>query len=138
MREVVVIGAGLHPFGRFPELSYQALGRKAIADALKDAAAPFKDIEVAYVGRVLAGMGAGLSVVSEMGQTGIPVINVENACATASTAFASTADGSGPTGSPRIPSRPYRSRSRRTGLTRAGSHPTARRARSTAVGAMVA
>ncbi len=87
MREVAVIGAGLHPFGRFPELSYQALGRKAISDALGDANVPFKDIEVAYCGRVLAGMGAGLSVVSEMGQTGIPVINIEQACASSSTAL---------------------------------------------------
>ena len=87
MREVVVIGAGLHPFGRFPELSYQALGRKAISGALEDAGVPFRDIEVAYCGRVLAGMGAGLSVVSEMGQTGIPVINIEQACASSTTAL---------------------------------------------------
>ncbi len=87
MREVVVLGAGLHRFGRFPDLSLQDLGREAIKNALADSGVPFKDIEVAYVGRVLAGMGAGLSVVSEMGQTGIPVINIEMACGSSTSAF---------------------------------------------------
>ncbi len=87
MRDVVVLGAGLHRFGRFPDKSLQDLGREAIKNALDDSGVPFKDIEVAYVGRVLAGMGAGLSVVSEMGQTGIPVINIEMACGSSTSAF---------------------------------------------------
>jgi benzoylsuccinyl-CoA thiolase BbsB subunit len=87
MREVVVLGAGLHRFGRFPDKSLQDLGREAIKNALDDSGVPFGDIEVAYVGRVLAGMGAGLSVVSEMGQTGIPVINIEMACGSSTSAF---------------------------------------------------
>lgn len=87
MRDVLVLGAGLHRFGRFPDKSLQDLGREAIENALADAEVPFKDIEVAYVGRVLAGMGAGLNVVSEMGRTGIPVINIEMACASSTSAF---------------------------------------------------
>jgi acetyl-CoA acetyltransferase len=87
MRDVVVLGAGLHRFGRFPDKSLEDLGREAISNALGDAGVPFKEIEVAYVGRVLAGMGAGLSVVSEMGQTGIPVINIEMACGSSTSAF---------------------------------------------------
>jgi benzoylsuccinyl-CoA thiolase BbsB subunit len=87
MRDVVVLGAGLHRFGRFPDKSLEDLGREAISNALADAGVPFKEIEVAYVGRVLAGMGAGLSVVSEMGQTGIPVINIEMACGSSTSAF---------------------------------------------------
>jgi len=87
MRDVEVLGAGLHRFGRFPDKSLQDLGREAIKNALDDSGVPFKDIEVAYVGRVLAGMGAGLSVVSEMGQTGIPVINIEMACGSSTSAF---------------------------------------------------
>lgn len=87
MREVVVLGAGLHRFGRFPEKSLPELGREAIENALQDSGVPFRDIEVAYVGRVLAGMGAGLSVVSEMGRTGIPVINIEMACGSSTSAF---------------------------------------------------
>lgn len=87
MRDVLVLGAGLHRFGRFPDKSLQDLGREAIENALADAEVPFTDIEVAYVGRVLAGMGAGLNVVSEMGRTGIPVINIEMACASSTSAF---------------------------------------------------
>jgi len=87
MRDVVVLGAGLHRFGRFPDKSLQDLGREAVKNALDDSGVPFKDIEVAYVGRVLAGMGAGLSVVSEMGMTGIPVVNIEMACASSTSAF---------------------------------------------------
>ena len=87
MRDVVVLGAGLHRFGRFPDKSLPDLGREAIENALDDSGVPFKDIEVAYVGRVLAGMGAGLSVVSEMGRTGIPVINIELACGSSTSAF---------------------------------------------------
>lgn len=87
MREVVVLGAGLHRFGRFPDKSSQDMGREAIKNALDDSGVSFPDIEVAYVGRVLAGMGAGLNVVTEMGQTGIPVINIEMACGSSTSAF---------------------------------------------------
>ena len=87
MREVEVLGAGLHRFGRFPDKSLPDLGREAIKNALDDSGVPFNDIEVAYVGRVLAGMGAGLNVVSEMGRTGIPVINIEMACGSSTSAF---------------------------------------------------
>jgi acetyl-CoA acetyltransferase len=97
MRDVVILGCGLHPFGRWPDKSVQDMGREAIKGALDDAGVPFRDIEVAYTGRVLSGMGAGLNVVNEMGQTGIPVINIEQACASSSTALreASIAVGAG-------------------------------------------
>ncbi|MBI2303977.1 MAG: thiolase family protein [Chloroflexi bacterium] len=92
MREVVILGAGLHRFGRFPEKSVEEMGREAIWKALQDANVPFRDIEAAYCGRVLpgagnGGMGVGLRVITELGQTGIPVINFEQACASSSTAF---------------------------------------------------
>lgn len=87
MEEVVIMGCGLHPFGRWPEKSLQEMGRMAIHGALVDAGVEFKDIQVAYTGRVNSGVGAGLNVVSELGQTGIPVINMEMACASSSTAF---------------------------------------------------
>lgn len=87
MEEVVVMGCGLHPFGRWPDKSVMELGRVAIKEALDDANVTFKDIQAAYTGRVYSGMGAGLNVVSELGQTGIPVINMEMACASSSTAL---------------------------------------------------
>ncbi len=87
MEDVVVMGCGLHPFGRWPEKSVQQMGRVAIRNALRDANVGFKEIQVAYTGRVYSGMGAGLDVVNELGQTGIPVINMEMACASSSTAL---------------------------------------------------
>jgi len=80
MREVVILGVGLHPFGRFPEKTIEELGRQAIANALEEAGVPFRDIEVAYVGHCYQPMGTGERVVTEFGQTGIPVINTEVAC----------------------------------------------------------
>lgn len=86
-REVVIMGCGLHPFGRFPDKSVQDLGREAIEQAVDDARISFRDLQIAYTGRVFSGMGAGLGVVNELGQLGIPVINMEMACASSSAAF---------------------------------------------------
>ena len=80
MREVVILGVGLHPFGRFPEKSIEDLGRTAVANALEEANVPFKDIQAAYVGHVYQAMGTGHKVVTEFGMTGIPIINQEVAC----------------------------------------------------------
>lgn len=87
MREVVVLGVGLHKFGRFPDKPIEDIGREAILNALIDSGVNFKDIECAYCGRVYPGMRAGLKVVTQFGQTGIPVVNIEQACSSSSTAF---------------------------------------------------
>ncbi len=59
MREVVIIGVGLHKFGRFPEKTVREMGREAIENALEDSGVPFKDVEVAYMGHVYQPMGTG-------------------------------------------------------------------------------
>jgi benzoylsuccinyl-CoA thiolase BbsB subunit len=86
-RNVYLVGGGLHPFGRYPDKSIEEIGRVAIRQALDDSGVPFEDIEVAYCGHVYQGMGAGLRVVSQFGETGIPIVNVELACASSSTAL---------------------------------------------------
>ena len=84
----MVAGVGLHPFGRFPEQDLASLARDAVVDALKDAAVRWMDIPVAYFGHVYYhGMSVGESVLSKLGLTGVPIINVENACSSGSTAF---------------------------------------------------
>ena len=90
---VVVLGVGLHPFGRFPEKSTSELGRVAALEAMKDAGVNYKDIQAGYCGRVVASAGVGLNIFEELGSTGIPVTNVELACASSSRAaeFAATA-----------------------------------------------
>jgi len=93
MRPVVVIGVGMHPFGKFLDKSLKDLARVAIWNALRDAGVSPRDIQVAYVSNALAGLITGQEgvrgqiVLRDAGLGGIPVINVENACASATTAF---------------------------------------------------
>jgi len=85
-REVVITGVGLHPFGRFPDKAAQDLAREAVLEALDDSGASYKDIQAAYFGHVYyEGMSVGEAVLGQLGLTGIPVINVENACSSGST-----------------------------------------------------
>ena len=87
-REVVVAGVGLHPFGRFPERDLASLARDAVTEALVDGGIKWSDIPVAYFGHVYyQGMSIGETALSALGLTGIPIINVENACSSGSTAF---------------------------------------------------
>jgi acetyl-CoA acetyltransferase len=93
MREVVVLGVGMHPFGRFLDKSLSDLARVAVWEALKDANVPAKDVQVAYVGNSIGGLITGQegiraqTILGPCGFGGIPMVNVENACASASTAF---------------------------------------------------
>ena len=87
-REVVVAGVGLHPFGRFPEKDLSTLALGAVAPALKDAGVRWKDIPIAYFGHVYyQGMSLGETTLSKLGLTGVPIVNVENACSSGSSAF---------------------------------------------------
>lgn len=87
-REVVVLGVGLHPFGRFPEKDLAQLAREAVVEALDDSVARWQDVQVAYFGHVYyQGMSQGEATLRDLGLTGIPIINVENACSSGSTAF---------------------------------------------------
>ncbi len=86
MREVCVIGVGLHKFGRFADKGLGDLGREAILAAFADAGCEAKDIQAAFGGRVFTPNTTALRLVSEVFQTGILVDNVEKACATSSTA----------------------------------------------------
>ena len=89
MREVAIIGVGLHKFGRFPEKEVEDLGRVAILNALDDAGVEPEQIQAAFTGHVMQGPGAGLRVVNEVIQNGIPVDVTEKACASSSTALRS-------------------------------------------------
>jgi acetyl-CoA acyltransferase len=93
MREVSIIGVGMTRFGKFLERSMQDLGREAAWNAIEDANVNVKDIEVAYVGNALAPQltdlkgTIGQHILTEAGIFGVPVINVENACSSGSTAL---------------------------------------------------
>lgn len=88
MRDVYVLGVGMIKFGRYPDKDVPQLGGEAALLALKDAGMSIKDIELLVCGNLFqANAMVGQRVLQQIGQTGIPVINVSNACATGSTAF---------------------------------------------------
>lgn len=88
MRDVVVCGVGLHKFGRFPDKTFEDLGQEAVLAALQDAQnMPWKDVQMAFCGTMHGGTAAGHRVLSGIGLTGIPIVNVETGCASGSSAF---------------------------------------------------
>jgi acetyl-CoA acyltransferase len=88
MRNVYVLGTGMIRFGRYPEKTVPELGAEAALIALKDAGINIKDVELFASGNLYqANAMIGQRILQQIGQTGVPVINVSNACATGSTAF---------------------------------------------------
>jgi len=88
MRNVYVLGTGMIKFGRYPEKTVPELGGAAALLALKDAGVAIKDVEMFACGNLYQSNAmVGQRILQQIGQTGIPVINVSNACATGSTAF---------------------------------------------------
>lgn len=84
MREVVMLGVGVHKFGRFPGKEHIEMGRDAIIEALKDAGVTWNQVEALYCGHTYAGIGAGGNIITQLGLTGIPVYNLELGCAAGS------------------------------------------------------
>ena len=85
MSDVYIIGAGIHPFGRTPERSGLQQGVFAVRQALDRAGLDWRDIQFAYGGSDAAGKAD--TMVSELGLTGLPFINVTNGCATGGSAM---------------------------------------------------
>ncbi|MGP1282159.1 MAG: thiolase family protein [Parasphingopyxis sp.] len=86
MRDVFIIGAGIHPFGRTEGRSGRDQGVFAVRQALADTGLDWTDIECAYGGSSAA--GSADIMVNELGLTGLPFINVANGCATGGSALA--------------------------------------------------
>jgi acetyl-CoA acyltransferase len=88
MTEVYVVGTDMIKFGRFPDRTVPELGAQAALMALDDAGLTIDDMQALYCGNLgEAGAMVGQRVLREIGQTGIPVVNCANACATGATAF---------------------------------------------------
>ena len=88
-----IAGVGMTRFGKHLDTTLKGLAGEAIREALADAGLEGSDLEVAYMGNAAGGVVQGQEMISgqvalrELGIGKIPVINVENACATSSTAF---------------------------------------------------
>ena len=93
MREVALVGAGMTRFGKHMDRSMKDLAREAIESTLNSSGVNKNALEAVAVGNAMAGLITGQEcirgqvVLREMGIGGIPVINTENACASAATAF---------------------------------------------------
>ena len=85
MTEVCIIGAGIHPFGRTPERSGLEQGAYAVRQALAATGLEWSQVQFAYGGSDEAGNAD--TMVSELGLTGLPFINVANGCATGGSAM---------------------------------------------------
>ena len=84
---VWILGTSMTKFGRYPEKDTVDLGSEAALAALKDGQVSIKDMDVLAVGNLgEAAAMLGQRIQKQIGQTGIPVYNVANACATGATA----------------------------------------------------
>ena len=93
MQDIFIIGVGMTPFGRMLDVDLKTMTRLATEAALSDAGIEKSDLNGAYFANVSQGhmerqhMIRGEIALRSMGIGGIPVINVENACASGSSSF---------------------------------------------------
>ncbi len=88
MSDVYIVGTDMIKFGRYPDRTVPSLAAEAALLALDDCGLNIGHMQALYCGNLgEAGGMVGQRVLAEIGQTGIPVVNVANACATGSTAF---------------------------------------------------
>lgn len=84
--DVYIIGVGMHPFGNHG-VSIRDMAFVAGIEAMKDAGIKFKDIGSLYNGYIGGDPIEGVAIAKDFGLTGLPVIHIENASATGSSAF---------------------------------------------------
>lgn len=87
MRKVAVVGVGMVPFGRHPDETVADLGTASIVPALADAGLHWRDVQSLFCGVMGGGITVGTRIAGDLGLTGIPVVNIENASASGSSAF---------------------------------------------------
>ena len=93
MRKVVIGGTGMTRFGKFLDSSLRALAAEAAATALDDAGTTADEVGMVFFGNAAGGLLSaqecvrGQVALRQAGLQGKPIVNVENACASSSTAF---------------------------------------------------
>jgi acetyl-CoA acetyltransferase len=86
--DVWILGIHMTKFGKHPNLDTVDLAAEATLNALADGGVSMKDMGVIAAGNLMgAAAGIGQQLQKQIGQTGIPVYNVANACATGATAL---------------------------------------------------
>ncbi len=69
MREVCIAGVGMHPFGRFDDKPYWALGQQAALMALEDARMEWREIQQAFSSTLRVPLAAGTRILLPLGRT---------------------------------------------------------------------
>ncbi|CAN7331971.1 thiolase family protein [Paraburkholderia sp. SIMBA_054] len=93
MRKVVIGGVGMTSFGKFLERNLKSLAEESVSLALKDARVSVNDVDRIFFGNAAAGVVTGQEMIraqSSLRNTGLdgkPMFNVENACASGSSAL---------------------------------------------------
>ena len=85
MKDIYITGGAMTQFGRHAGVLAPELAQQAIVRAMDDALVQPRDIQAIYCANVLGGMILGQVIVRDLGFGGIPVYNVENACASGAT-----------------------------------------------------
>lgn len=86
--QVWILGIHMTKFGKHPDKDTVDLAAEASLGALSDGGVTMKDMGVLAAGNLMgASLGIGQALQKQIGQTGIPVYNVANACATGATAL---------------------------------------------------
>jgi len=86
MNEPMIVGVGITDFGRFPELTEEALAQSAILGALSDAGLQIGDIEASYCGNAIGASLPGQRALRELHTGGNAIYNIDNACSSGATA----------------------------------------------------
>lgn len=86
-RPVYIAGAAITQWGYLPDVDSHEYGGEAIRGALADAGFAWNDVQAVFCGSVYQGTGSGHKVIKEVGRTGIPIVNVENACSSSASAL---------------------------------------------------
>jgi acetyl-CoA acetyltransferase len=93
MEGVYIAGAAMTAFGKFPDVTVRSLTAEAVTAALRDAQLEAPDVQMVFFANAAAGLITGQEMIRGQsalwgtGLLGVPIVNVENACASASTAF---------------------------------------------------
>jgi acetyl-CoA acyltransferase len=85
--DVWILGISMTKFGKHPDKDTVDLAAEAARGALADGGVSMREMEVLAAGNLMGGGGMGQQLQKQIGQTGIPVYNVANACATGATAL---------------------------------------------------
>jgi len=87
MSEVHVAGVGIHPFGRFEDRTITDMGVRAVREALAEADVAQGGFQAAFCATAYGGVASGHKVLSRLGMTGMPIVDVEAGCASGGAAL---------------------------------------------------